>query len=105
MDRRATLLGYGFGVALAILNLYPVAVRFEKVTEEIKKRIVRTHDLSSPINDVFNPLIAGHRLSIAGQICDWRAAILAVIGTLAIGLSLVKCHGVSRVSVLPRLCA
>ncbi|WP_069265333.1 hypothetical protein [Paraburkholderia nodosa] len=87
---RATLLGYGFGVALAILNMYLVAVRFDKMTEEIKTRIVRTHDLSSPMNDVFDPLTAGRRLGISGQICGWAAAILAVISTLAIGFSLVK---------------
>ncbi|WP_124921198.1 hypothetical protein [Burkholderia sp. Bp9099] len=87
---RATLLGYGFGVAFAILNMYLASVRFDKMTMEIKERIVATHDLSKPMDNVFGRLTSGHRFGIAGQICGWGAAILAVVSTLAIGFSLVK---------------
>ncbi|WP_321808063.1 hypothetical protein [Burkholderia sp. BCC1993] len=87
---RATLLGYGFGVALAILNMYLVSVRFDKMTIEIKERIVATQDLSRPMDNVFDRLTAGRRFGLAGQICGWGAAILAVLSTLAIGFSLVK---------------
>lgn len=86
----ATLLGYGFGVALAILNMYLVSLSFARMLDEVKRRIVAIHDLTKPTDRLFDQLTAGRCFRIAGQICGWGAAILAILSTIAVGVSLVK---------------
>ncbi|HDR9061244.1 TPA: hypothetical protein QDB03_002862 [Burkholderia vietnamiensis] len=86
----ATLLGYGLGVALAILNMYLASVSFGRMLNEVKSRMAEVGDLSKPIDHVYDRLTAGMRINVAGQICGWVSAILAIASTLAIGFSLVN---------------
>ncbi|MDP9582525.1 UNVERIFIED_ORG: hypothetical protein J2791_001807 [Burkholderia contaminans] len=86
----ATLLGYGLGVAFAILNMYLVRVSFDRKLNEVKSRIAEVYDLSKKIDNAFDPLTAGRKINIAGQTCGWISAMLAVASTLMIGFSLVS---------------
>ncbi|MGD7291081.1 hypothetical protein ACQCP0_18995 [Ralstonia pseudosolanacearum] len=86
----STLLCYGLGVILAILNMYLVSVRFGLMAGEIKARITKTWELSERMDHIFDDLTAGRRLGIAGQVCGWGSAVLAVASTVALCLSLVK---------------
>ncbi|KVF38037.1 hypothetical protein WJ09_03070 [Burkholderia vietnamiensis] len=86
----ATLLGYGLGVALAILNMYLVRVSLDRRLNEVKSRMSEVYDLSKRIDHAFDPLIAGRKINIAGQACGWVSAMLAVASTLTIGISLVN---------------
>lgn len=86
----ATLLGYGLGVALAILNMYLVRVSFDRKLNEVKSRIGEVYDLSKRIDRAFDPLTAGRKINFAGQVCGWGSALLAVTSTLMIGFTLVN---------------
>lgn len=85
-----TLLGYGLGVAFAILNMYLASMSFDRMLNEVKSRMVEVGDLSMPIDHVYDRLIAGRRINIAGQVCGWVSAMLAIASTLAIGFSLIS---------------
>ncbi|QVN19582.1 hypothetical protein [Burkholderia pyrrocinia] len=84
------LLGYGLGVAFAILNMYLASVSFDRMLNEVKSRMVEVGDLSKQIDHVYDRLTAGRRLNVAGQVCGWVSAMLAIASTLAIGFSLVN---------------
>lgn len=86
----STLLCYGLGVILAVLNMYLVSVRLGLMAGEVKQRIMKTSDLSEKMDDIFDDLGAGKRLGIAGQVCGWGAGILATVSTIALCVSLVK---------------
>ncbi|KVR54718.1 hypothetical protein WL65_20375 [Burkholderia ubonensis] len=86
----ATLLGYGLGVVLAILNMYLASVSFSRMLNEVKSRMVEVGDFSKPIDHVFDRLTAGRRINIAGQVCGWGSAVFAIGSTLTIGISLVN---------------
>ncbi|KVM18064.1 hypothetical protein WL05_16645 [Burkholderia ubonensis] len=86
----ATLLGYGLGVVLAILNMYLASVSFSRMLNEVKSRMVEVGDLSKPIDHVYDRLTAGRRINIAGQVCGWGSAVFAIGSTLTIGISLVN---------------
>lgn len=86
----AILLGYGLGVALAILNMYLVRLSLDRRLNEVKSRMAEVYDLSKKIDRAFDPLTAGRKVNIAGQACGWISAMLAVASTLAIGISLVN---------------
>ncbi|HDR9010641.1 TPA: hypothetical protein QDB08_003628 [Burkholderia vietnamiensis] len=85
----ATLLGYGLGVVLAILNMYLASVSFSRMLDEVKSRMVEVADLSKPIDHVYDRLTAGRRINIVGQVCGWGSAVFAIGSTLMIGISLV----------------
>lgn len=84
-----TLLGYGFGVVLAILNMYLSAVSFTLMANEVSDRIRNTWDLSINMDGMHEKPKSGSILNIAGQACGWASAILAVGSTVTIGISLV----------------
>ncbi|MEB2544342.1 hypothetical protein [Burkholderia cenocepacia] len=86
----ATLLGYGLGVVLAILNMYLASVSFSRMLDEVKSRMVEVGDLSTPIAHVYDRLTAGRRINVAGQVCGWGSAVFAIGSTLMIGFSLVN---------------
>ncbi|WP_124529900.1 hypothetical protein [Burkholderia sp. Bp8991] len=86
----ATLLGYGLGVVLAIVNMYLASVSFSRMLNEVKSRMVDVGDLSKSIDHVYDRLTAGKRINVAGQVCGWASAMLAIASTLAIGFSLVN---------------
>ncbi|QTO19581.1 hypothetical protein [Burkholderia seminalis] len=86
----AILLGYGLGVALAILNMYLVRLSLDRNLNEVKSRMAEVYDLTKKIDRAFDPLTAGRKINIAGQTCGWLSAILAIASTLAIGISLVN---------------
>ncbi|KVU21218.1 hypothetical protein WK62_19725 [Burkholderia ubonensis] len=86
----ATLLGYGLGVVLAILNMYLASVSFSRMLNEVKSRMVEVGDLSKPIDHVYDRLTAGRRINIACQVCGWGSAVFAIGSTLTIGISLVN---------------
>lgn len=85
----ATLLGYGLGVVLAILNMYLASVSFSRMLDEVKSRMIEVGDLSKPIDHVYDRLTAGRPINIAGQVCGWASAVFAIGSTLMIGFSLV----------------
>ncbi|RQS00222.1 hypothetical protein DIE02_27690 [Burkholderia sp. Bp8991] len=84
------MLGYGLGVVLAIVNMYLASVSFSRMLNEVKSRMVDVGDLSKSIDHVYDRLTAGKRINVAGQVCGWASAMLAIASTLAIGFSLVN---------------
>ncbi|RXV73466.1 hypothetical protein D1006_14750 [Burkholderia stabilis] len=86
----ASLLGYGFGVALAILNMYLASLSFGRMLDEVKSRMAEVYDLSKRVDHMFDRLEAGRRINIAGQVCGWGSALLALTSTLMIGFTLVN---------------
>ncbi|KFX63828.1 hypothetical protein KBK24_0119175 [Burkholderia sp. K24] len=87
---RITLLGYGFGVVLAVLNMYLASVSFGYMADEINRRIAHIYRLSEPTDSVFDRPVAGRRINITGQVCGWLSAVLAITSTLLIGLHLAR---------------
>ncbi|MFJ1255959.1 hypothetical protein [Cupriavidus sp. CuC1] len=86
----ATLLGYGFAVLLAVVNMYLAAISFHRMANEIKGRIALAGDWSESTAGIFDRPKAGRRLNIAGQVCGWISAVLATGSTVAVGISLVS---------------
>lgn len=86
----ATLLGYGFGVVFAILNMHLAARAFDGMSGEISERVQQTWDLEQSADGMFAEPKAGSRFSVAGQICGWISAASAIASTLAVGISLVR---------------
>lgn len=84
------LLGYGFGVVLAILNMHFGANAFARMSTEVSDRIKKTWSFEESMNGFYEAPKKGQILSIAGQVCGWSSAILAVASTIAIGVSLVR---------------
>ena len=86
-----SLLGYGFGVVFAVFNIYLASVSFTRMTEEIKERIKLTWDLRVDMSTtpLFSRVKLGRRINIAGQVCGWLSAILAIAATCALGYGIV----------------
>ncbi|SCU75500.1 conserved membrane hypothetical protein [Cupriavidus necator] len=86
----AALLGYGFGVVLAILNMHLGANAFERMSTEVGDRIKKTWNLEESTKGFYDAPKKGRILSVAGQICGWSSALLAVASTIAVGVSLAR---------------
>lgn len=86
----ATLLGYGFAVLLAVLNMHLGGKSFERMASEVKDRISLTGQLSESMAGIFDRPKAGRVLNIVGQFCGWMSATLAAASTVAVGISLVS---------------
>lgn len=86
----AALLGYGFGVVLAILNMHLGANSFERMSSEVSDRIKKTWDFDESMKGFYEAPEKGQTLGTAGQVCGWSSAILAVASTVAVGVSLVR---------------
>lgn len=84
------LLGYGFGVVMAVLNMYLASRSFMMMSAEIKRRIDTIYDTSVSVDRSLEQLFSGRRINWLGQLCGWVAAILAVASTLAVGIGLVR---------------
>nr|CUV28855.1 conserved membrane protein of unknown function [Ralstonia solanacearum] len=86
-----SLLGYGFGVVFAILNIYLASVSFIRMTEEIKERIALTWDARADMSTapLFSKIKRGRRINIAGQVCGWLSAILAIASTCTLGYGII----------------
>ncbi|NUA26086.1 hypothetical protein [Cupriavidus basilensis] len=79
------LFGYGLGVVSAILNMHLAARSFDLMADEVKERIILTHDLQADLTHIFDPVKRGNRINIAGQCCGWISVILAITGTCILG--------------------
>lgn len=79
------LLGYGFGVVFAILNLHLAAMSFIRMAEEVKARIEQTDDIHADLAPLFSPVQKGKRINVAGQCCGWLSATLAIAATCVLG--------------------
>lgn len=84
------LLGYGFGVVMAALNMYLASRSFMMKSAEIKRRIDTIYDTSVSVDRSLEQLFSGRCINWLGQLCGWVAAILAVASTLAVGIGLVR---------------
>lgn len=84
------LLGYGFGVAMAILNMYLASRSFMMMSDDIKRRIDKIYDPSVSLDGSFEPLVSGRCINRLGQLCGWVAAILAVASTVAVSVGLIR---------------
>lgn len=84
------LLGYGFGVAMAILNMYLASRSFMMMSNEIKRRIDKMYDPTVSSDGALEELASGRCINWLGQLCGWVAAILAMASTLAVGIGLVR---------------
>jgi hypothetical protein len=84
------LLGYGFGVAMAILNMYLASRSFMMMSDEIKRRIDKIYDPSASSDGSFEPLVSGRCINWLGQLCGWVAAILAMASTIAVSIGLIR---------------
>lgn len=84
------LLGYGFGVVMAVLNMYLASRSFTMMSDEIKRRIDKIYDPSISLDGSLERPVSGQCFNWLGQGCGWVAAIFAAASTLAVGIGLVR---------------
>lgn len=82
----ATLMGYGFGVILAVLNLHLAARSYYEMATELDQRMRDTWNHQQRLDrQIFAALQKGQRINLAGQICGWLSAGLAIASTAILG--------------------